>query len=204
MLLVGLTGGIGSGKSTVARMLEARGAVVIDADELARDAIARGTPGFARVVEAFGAEVVGPDGDIDRRRLADVVFRDGALRAQLEAVVHPEVAERFASELERHRDSDRVVVYSVPLLVERGLAGAFDIVVVVEASEATRIERVRGRDMSPGDVRARIAAQATDEDRSAVADVVLHNDGSLEELERQVDGVWEDLATRAIGPAHDR
>jgi dephospho-CoA kinase len=204
MLLVGLTGGIGSGKSTVARMLEARGAVVIDADELARDAIARGTPGFARVVEAFGAEVVGPDGDIDRRRLADVVFRDGALRAQLEAVVHPEVAERFASELERHLDSDRVVVYSVPLLVERGLAGAFDVVVVVEASEATRIERVRGRDMSPGDVRARIAAQATDEDRSAVADVVLHNDGSLEELERQVDGVWEDLATRAIGPAHDR
>jgi dephospho-CoA kinase len=97
-----------------------------------------------------------------------------------------------------------VVVYSVPLLVERGLAGAFDVVVVVEASEATRIERVRGRDMSPGDVRARIAAQATDEDRSAVADVVLHNDGSLEELERQVDGVWEDLATRAIGPAHDR
>jgi dephospho-CoA kinase len=204
MLLVGLTGGIGSGKSTVARMLEARGAVVIDADELARDAIARGTPGFARVVEAFGADVVGPDGDIDRRRLAEVVFRDGALRAQLEALVHPEVAERFASELERHRDSDRVVVYSVPLLVERGLADAFDVVVVVEASEATRIERVQGRDMSPDDVRARIAAQATDEDRSAVADAVVHNDGSLEELERQVDGVWEDLATRAKGPAHDR
>jgi len=204
MLLVGLTGGIGSGKSTVARMLEARGAVVIDADELARHAIARGTPGFDRVVEAFGAAVVGSDGDIDRGRLADLVFRDDARRAELEALVHPEVAERFAAELDRHRGSGRVVVYSVPLLVERGLADAFDVVVVVTASEATRMGRLRERGMNPDDVLARVAAQATDEDRAAVADVVLDNDGSLEELERRVDGLWEDLAPRAVVPPRDQ
>lgn len=198
MLLVGLTGGIGSGKSTVAAMLAERGAIVIDADELARRAVDRGTEGFRQVVAAFGDEVVGPDGELDRSKLGEIVFADDMRRRELEVIVHPEVARLLAEEVERQRASDHVVVYAVPLLVERGLAPAFDIVVVVVASEDHRMERtVASRGLSRGEVRARMAAQAPDDERARVADVLLDNDGDLDRLERQVDTLWSDLQRRA-------
>jgi dephospho-CoA kinase len=200
VLLVGLTGGIGSGKSTVARLLDRRGAVVIDADQLAREAIAAGTEGFDRVVEAFGDAVVGSDGELDRKALAALVFADPERRAALEAIVHPDVARRFAERLEPYRDSDRVVVYVTPLLVELGLAPAFDVVIVVTATPHLRVSRVASdRGLDPEDVRRRMAAQATDERRMEVADVLLDNDGTLAELEAQVDRLWPDLASRAAG-----
>jgi dephospho-CoA kinase len=200
VLLVGLTGGIGSGKSTVARLLDRRGAVVIDADQLAREAIAAGTEGFDRVVEAFGDAVVGADGELDRKALAALVFADPARRAALEAIVHPDVARRFAERLEPYRDSHRVVVYVTPLLVELGLAPAFDVVIVVTATPHLRVSRVASdRGLDPEDVRRRMAAQATDERRMEVADVLLDNDGTLAELEAQVDRLWPDLASRAAG-----
>lgn len=198
MLLVGLTGGIGSGKSTVARLLERRGAIVIDADHLAREAVARGTAGFDRVVDTFGPGVLRPDGDLDRVRLAAIIFADPERRAALEAIVHPEVARRFGDRVEELRDSGRVVVYVSPLLVELGLAPAFDVVVIVTASPHLRVSRVASdRDLSPEDVRARMAAQATDEQRMEVADVLVDNDGSLAELEPQIDRLWSDLEARA-------
>ncbi len=198
MLLIGLTGGIGSGKSTVARLLERRGAVVIDADQLAREAVAKGTPGFDRVVAAFGATVLTPDGDLDRSALAARIFSDPAEKAALEAIVHPEVARRFGERVDSLRTSDRVVVYVTPLLVELGLAPAFDVVVVVTASPHLRISRVASdRGLSPDDVRDRMAAQATDEQRMEVADVLVDNDGSLADLEPQVDRLWGDLVARA-------
>ena len=198
MLLVGLTGGIGSGKSTAARLLERRGALVIDADQLAREAVARGTPAFDRVVETFGEGIVGPDGELDRPALAAIVFSDPRRKAALEAIVHPEVARRFGERVDELRGTDRIVVYVSPLLVELGLAPAFDVVVVVTASPHLRVSRVASdRDLSPEDVRARMAAQATDEQRMEVADVLVDNDGSLAELEPQVDRLWSDLVARA-------
>jgi dephospho-CoA kinase len=197
VLLVGLTGGIGSGKSTVARLLERRGAAVIDADQLARDAVAKGTPGFDRVVDAFGRGVVTPDGDLDRSALANRIFSDPAQKAALEAIVHPEVARRFSDQVEAFRATDRIVVYVTPLLVELGLAPAFDVVVVVTASPHLRVSRVASdRGLSPDEVRGRLAVQATDEQRAEVADVLIDNDGSLAELEPQVDRLWRDLQTR--------
>jgi dephospho-CoA kinase len=198
VLLVGLTGGIGSGKSTVARLLERRGAAVIDADALSREAVAKGTPGFERVVDAFGPDVVTPDGDLDRSALATRIFSDPVQKATLEAIVHPEVARRFEERVDAYRETDRIVVYVTPLLVELGLAPAFDVVVVVTASPHLRVSRVASdRGLSPDDVRGRMAAQATDEQRMAVADVLIDNDGSLAELEPQVDRLWGDLAARA-------
>lgn len=198
MLLIGLTGGIGSGKSTVARLLERRGAVVIDADQLAREAVEKGTPGFDRVVEAFGPDVVASDGDLDRSALATRIFADPQQRTTLEAIVHPEVAKRFGDRVDAHRGTDRVVVYVTPLLVELGLAPAFDVVIVVTASPHLRVSRVASdRGLSPDEVRRRMAAQATDEQRAEVADVLIDNDGSLAELEPQVDRLWADLMARA-------
>ena len=198
MLLVGVTGGIGSGKSTVARLLDRRGAVVIDADQLAREAISKGTPGFGRVVDAFGAEVLTPEGDLDRAALARRIFSDPVQKAALEAIVHPEVARRFGELVEGYRATDRIVVYVTPLLVELGLAPAFDVVVVVTASPHLRVSRVAsGRGLSPDEVRERMAAQATDDQRMEVAHVLVDNDGSLAELEPQVDRLWGDLVARA-------
>jgi dephospho-CoA kinase len=197
MLLVGLTGGIGSGKSTVACLLAERGAVVIEADRLAHDVVEPGTPGFDRVIEVFGPDVVTPGGTLDRATLGEIVFADAERRRALEAIVHPEVARRFAEEVERHRDTDEVVVYAVPLLVERGLAPAFDVVIAVAAPEGARIERVvAGRGSDPADVRARLAAQVSDADRAAVADIVIDNDGTLADLAARVDEVWADLRVR--------
>lgn len=200
MLLVGLTGGIGSGKSTVARMLEARGAVVFDADLLARQAVAPGTPGYEAVVARFGPHVLAPGGDIDREALASIVFADPVARRDLEAIVHPEVRRMFAEASETYRDTDAVVVLSAPLLVETGMHTAFDVLIVVSATERTQIERLmRDRGMSEEKIRARIAAQAPLEEKAAVADILIDNEGTLEELERQVDRVWEDLRARAAG-----
>ena len=198
MLLVGLTGGIGAGKSTVARLLAGRGAVVIDADELARQAVAVGSDGFDRVVQGFGPDVLTPDGDIDRARLGAIVFADPDRRRALEAIVHPEVARLFVEALEPYRETDRVVVYAVPLLVERGMADSFDVVVVVVAGVDHRVERVvHDRELDAEEVRRRVAAQVGDDDRAAVADVLLDNDGDLEHLERQVGQLWSDLVSRA-------
>lgn len=198
MLLVGLTGGIGSGKSTVAGLLAERGAIVLDADDLARRAVALGTDGFDRVVETFGREIIGPDGDIDRSKLAGVVFTDPALLRQLEAIVHPEVARLFAEAIEPYRDSDRVIVYAVPLLAERGLTEVFDVVVVVVADVDRRIERLmRDRGMTADEVRARVAAQLSDEERARVADALIDNDGEAERLVPQVNRLWADLEKRA-------
>jgi dephospho-CoA kinase len=198
VLLVGLTGGIGSGKSTAARLLDRRGAVVIDADQLAREAVAAGTEGFRRVVETFGPEIVGPGGELDRPALASIVFADPERKAALESIVHPEVARLFAERLEPYRSTDRVVVYVTPLLVELGLGPAFDLVIVVTASAHLRVSRVASeRGLEPEDVRQRMATQATDEARAEVADVLLDNDGTLAELEAQIERLWPELVARA-------
>ena len=200
MLLVGLTGGIGSGKSTVARMLEERGAVVFDADALARRAVEPGSSGYRAVVERFGANVLAPGGELDREALASIVFADAAARRDLEAIVHPEVRRLFGKGTDEYASTDRVVVFSAPLIVETGMHTAFEVLVVVSTGVQTQIERLlRDRGMSEDAIRARIAAQAPLEDKAAVADVLIDNEGSLEELERQVDQVWTDLATRAAG-----
>ena len=198
MLLVGLTGGIGSGKTTVARMLEACGAVVFDADLLARDAIAVGTPGRERVLERFGPNVLAPGGDIDRDALAAVVFADPAARRDLEAIVHPEIRRLFAEGAEAYEDTDAVVVFSAPLLVETGMHTAFEVLVVVSAPTETQVDRLlRGRGMSESAIRQRIDAQVPLEEKAAVADVLIDNEGTLEELEGQIDRVWAELRSRA-------
>jgi dephospho-CoA kinase len=198
MLLVGLTGGIGTGKSTVARMLEKRGAVVFDADVLARQAMAPGTPGFDQVVERFGPNVLAPGGGLDREALASIVFSDPAARRDLEGIVHPEVRRMFAEGCEEYRDSDRVVVFSAPLLVETGMHTAFDRLIVVSAPVTTQIERlIRDRGMAERDVQARIAAQLPLEAKAEVADILVDNEGTLEDLERRVERVWSDLDDQA-------
>lgn len=196
MLTVGLTGGIGSGKSEVARLLASYGAVVIDADALAREVVAPGTPGLARVVEEFGADVLTAGGALDRERMGRLVFADPDARQRLEAIVHPLVAERAAA-LMAAAPADAVVVYDVPLLVENDLASRYDVVVVVDAPDDVRVERlVRLRGMSEADARARLASQASREARLAVADVVVDNASSLPALQRRVREVWDALLAR--------
>jgi len=197
MLKVGLTGGIGAGKSEVSRLLASYGAVVVDADLIAREVVAPGTPGLAAVVAEFGPEVLLPDGALDRPRLGGIVFADPARLAALNAIVHPLVGRRSA-ELEAAAGPGDVVLHDVPLLAENGLAGLYDLVVVVDAADATRLERlVRLRGMAEGEARARMAAQSSREDRLAVADLVIDNDGPLELLEPQVRALWEQLQVKA-------
>lgn len=191
MLYVGLTGGIGAGKSAVSRLLSEHGALVIDADRLARAVVAPGMPGLARVVREFGPDVLRPDGSLDRARLGRLVFGDAAARERLNAIVHPLVAER-AREIVASAPEDAVVVHEIPLLVETGQASDFDLVVVVEAAEHTRLERLVAKGMSESDARARMAAQAGDAERRAAADVVLANDGDPAALADAVDGLWRD------------
>ncbi|PZG46214.1 dephospho-CoA kinase [Spongiactinospora gelatinilytica] len=197
MLTVGLTGGIGSGKSEVARMLARRGAVVIDADQVAREVVEPGTEGLARVVAAFGEEVLTKDGALDRARLGSIVFADSAKLATLNGIVHPLVGARVA-ELRAVAPDDAIVVYDVPLLVENGLAPQYDSVIVVDASDEIRLERlVRIRGMSEADAKARIAAQASREARLAVADHIVPNEGSVADLEARVGDVWAALGRQA-------
>jgi dephospho-CoA kinase len=198
VLLVGLTGGIGSGKTTVARMLAKRGAVVLDADRLARDAVAPGTAGLDAVAARFGPAVIASDGSLDRAALAEVVFADDEARAALEAIVHPEVRLRIAEAVSAHADTDDVVVVDSPLLIETGEHERFEVVVVVTASIAERLARLEARGMSEGDVRARVAAQMPLEEKAALADEELDNDGSESDLEVQVDRLWADLRERAL------
>lgn len=197
MLTVGLTGGIGAGKSEVSRLFVSYGAVLVDADRIAREVVEPGTPGLAAVVEAFGQEVLTPQGALDRPKLGAVVFSDSECLATLNAIVHPLVGAR-SRELEAAAGPDDVVVHDVPLLTENGLAELYDVVVVVDASPETQLDRlVRLRGMSESDARARMAAQATREERRAVADLVIDNDGPLGELEPQVRKVWDELSRRA-------
>jgi len=196
MVEVGLTGGIGSGKSEVSRLLASYGAVVIDADKLAREVVEPGTAGLARVVKEFGEGVLRPDGSLDRERLASLVFADDAARQRLNGIVHPLVGERAAA-LKGQAREDAVLVHDVPLLVEARLAALYDLVVVVDAPVETQIDRlVRLRAMTEEEARARIAAQASRDERRAVADVVIDNSGTLEELEAQVRELWEELRLR--------
>jgi dephospho-CoA kinase len=202
-VLVGLTGGIGAGKSVVAARLAELGAVVIDSDRLAREVVAPGTDGLAEVVAAFGPGVLGADGGLDRPALGRLVFGDEAARRRLEAIIHPRVRARTA-ELVAAQPPGAVVVNDVPLLVEAGLAPTYDVVVVVLADEAARVRRLVGsRGMSEPEARARIAAQATDEQRRAVADMVLTNDGTLAELRTAVDELWRVLTQRAAAAVPD-
>ncbi len=196
MVLVGLTGGIGAGKSAVAKRLAELGAVVIDADLVAREVVAAGTAGLAEIRKAFGDGVLAPDGSLDRPALAERVFGDEAARRRLEQIVHPRVRARTA-ELIGEAPPDAVVVNDVPLLVESGLAETFDLVIVVEAAESVRIDRlVRDRGMTPQQATERIAAQTSEERRRAVADVVLDNSADLPALHARVDALWrERLAT---------
>jgi dephospho-CoA kinase len=195
---VGLTGGIASGKSTVSSILRELGAVVIDADQLAREVVARGTPGLAAVVEAFGPEVLTPEGDLDRPRMGTLVFNDETLRRQLEAIVHPLVFERYA-QLEASAPADGIVVHDIPLLVESGRAGEFDAVIVVDAPEQLQVERmIRDRGWTEEDARSRIAAQATREQRRAVATYLVENTGTREDLRQRVTEVFEQLSAGRV------
>lgn len=192
MLSLGLTGGIAAGKSLLSHRFRQLGAVVIDADRLARDVVASGTPGLAAVVARFGAEVLAADGSLDRPRLGSIVFSDPQARADLNGIVHP-LVRAAAAAMEAEAGPDNVVVQDIPLLVETGQASAFHLVVVVEAPEEERLARmVAQRGMSREDAVARIAAQASDAERAAVADVRIVNDGSAEQAVARLDELWHE------------
>ncbi|MGK7223605.1 dephospho-CoA kinase [Kocuria flava] len=202
MLTIGLTGGIASGKSTVARRLAERGATVVDADAIARALQEPGEPGLEGIVAEFGPGVLTPEGRLDRPALGTLVFADPAARARLNAVIHPLVraeAERLAAAA----GEDAVLVEDIPLLVETGRHDRFDLVLVVQAPEEERVRRmVEDRGMTAGDARARIAAQATDAERAAVATTVLVNDGTPQQLRERVDAWWDaEVAPRRRTPA---
>ena len=199
-VMVGLTGGIGAGKSTAARLLAERGALILDADVAAREVVAPGTDGLAAVVAEFGDTVLGPDGALDRAALASVIFADPDRRAALNAIVHPRVRGWMAERVIAAPEGS-VVVQDVPLLVESGLAGLYELVVVVDAADAVRVARlVRDRGMTEQEASARIAAQAPREQRLAAADVVLNNDGAPKELADQITALWNRIEALARTP----
>lgn len=202
MLLVGLTGGIASGKSVVAARLAEHGAVVVDADQIAREVVEPGTPALERIREEFGDAVISPDGSLDRAALGAIVFSDEGKRRILNAITHPAVLElsqrRFAEA--GAADPDAVVVYDVPLLNEARSRAEFDVVVVVSAPEETRIDRmVALRGMSRAEAENRIRSQVADSERRAMADIIIESGGSLDETLAQADDVWAQLRQRAVG-----
>jgi dephospho-CoA kinase len=191
VLLVALTGGIGSGKSLAGEYFEELGATVVDSDQLSRDVIERGTPGFERVVARFGDEVL-TEGNIDRKKLAEVVFNDSRARLDLEEIIHPLVRLALNKVVVTAKDKE-IVINQIPLLVETGGAERFNKVIVVHSSEEVRRERLRARGMFGSDIDARITAQASDEERLAIADYLIRNDGSRDDLLRQVEEIYEQL-----------
>jgi len=199
MIAFGLTGGIGSGKSTVSSLLAQKGAIVLDLDLVARQVVEPGTAGHDRVVETFGRQVLGSDGAIDRRRLAEIVFGGANARRVLESIVHPAVGAVVLERLAEEAGTDHVVVIDIPLLVETGGMSRYPIagVIVVDTSIEVAVRRILGsREMTEAEARARIAAQATPEQRLGAADYVIHNDGTLSELADEVDGAWQWVISR--------
>jgi dephospho-CoA kinase len=196
VLRVGLTGGIATGKTAVSDLLREHGAVVIDADLLAREAVEPGTPGLAAVIDRFGQQVV-IDGRLNREALGQIVFADPLARQDLERIIHPEVR-RLAATMEAEADADAVVVHVIPLLVETGQHDDFDVLVVVDVDPQLQLQRLQQRTGLDGaSARARVAAQASREARLAVADVVVDNGATKDDLRRQIDGLWADLHSRA-------
>ena len=195
MRVIGLTGGIGSGKSLAAQFFAELGALVIDADQLARDVIARGTEGFDEIVNYFGDSIL-KNGDIDRRALGEIVFKDANALAALEGIVHPRVTAQF-NEAVHSLTGDQILVYEIPLLFEKSAADRFDLVITVEADMELRIARLRAKGLHISEIQSRIAAQATREQRVGVADHVLENSGSEDDLLRQVENIWDGLSASA-------
>jgi dephospho-CoA kinase len=194
MFRVALTGGIASGKSMVAAELAARGAIIIDADVLAREVVEPGTPALAAIIDRFGEQVV-TEGRLDRPRLAQLVFADPLARRDLERIVHPAVRVR-AAELERAAGPAAIVVHVIPLLVETGQQGDFDLVVTVDVDHETQIQRLMARnEFTRAEAESRVAAQATREDRKIAADVVVDNTGSVTQLREQIDALWAELSS---------
>jgi len=196
MLLVGLTGGIASGKSTVSAMLAERGAEVIDADHIARQVVMPGTPAWCKIREHFGPGVLHPDGQLDRQALADMVFADKSKLALLNEITHPAIFARIADQLEAHHGQDVVVVLDAALLIEAGLADGVDVLIVVHSPREIQVERLAAKGVGQTDARNRIASQLEPEKRLARADIVIDNSGSLEDMGRQVDKIWEELQAR--------
>jgi dephospho-CoA kinase len=195
MLIVALTGGIGAGKSLAAQYFSDLGARVVDADQLARVAIERGSDGFDEVVLRFGEKIM-RDGDIDRKALAEIIFSDAQAKEDLEAIIHPRVRELFA-EVVSDLQPGEVLIYEIPLLAESGTAKNFDLVITVEADLELRKERLRKRGMFISEIERRIASQATRDARQALADFVITNDGDEDQLLRAVENLWEELPSRA-------
>lgn len=191
MRVIGLTGGIGCGKSLAAQYFAELGALVIDADQLARTAIERGSDGFDEVVALFGDSIL-KDGNIDRRALGELIFKDAKAKTRLESIIHPFVRREFEGAVASLK-GDQVLVYEIPLLVETKAHERFDVVITVESEMENRIARLRGRGMHISEIQGRIAAQATREQRIEVADFLIENDGSEDELLRQVENIWDSL-----------
>ncbi len=191
MIKVALTGGIGSGKSAAGDFFEDLGAVVVDADQLSRDVIERGTDGFDELVATFGDEIL-TNGILDRSKLGQIVFADPAARKTLEAIIHPRVAEAF-DEIIEDSPEDAVIIYQIPILVETKGQDRFDYVITVEATLENRISRLKNRGLKSYEIEARMKAQATDEQRAEIADLIFKNDGDLDSLLRQVENVYEDV-----------
>ena len=199
MLRVGLTGGIGSGKSAVSGRLAALGAVVLDGDTAARAVVEPGTPGLSRIAETFGPDVLRPDGTLDRAKLAGIVFADEAARAKLNAITHPLILEHILAQEEaavRDGGPGTIVVHDIPLLAEGQRAADFDVVVVVDVPPELQVSRLAGRGLPEDQARARMAAQASREQRLAIADIVIDNSGTEADLDRRVAEVWAGLERR--------
>jgi dephospho-CoA kinase len=191
MLVVALTGGIGAGKSLVAQYFSELGARVVDADQLSRIAIERGSEGFDEVVTRFGESIL-RNGDIDRKALGEIVFRDKSAKADLEAIIHPRVRELFF-EVVNDLDTDEVLIYEIPLLVETGAAANFDQIITVEAELELRKARLLKRGMFSSEIESRLAVQASPAEREAVANYVIENSGDEDQLLRKVENLWEEL-----------
>ncbi len=197
VMLIGLTGGIGAGKSTVAQLFEERGVPIVDADAIARDVVKPGEPALAELVEHFGDSILGADGELNRGKLAEVAFADAESHEALNAIMHPAISAETSKRIDALRGEHSVIVHDVPLLVEAGLAGNYDLTVLVDTPAEVRLQRLTElRGMDSEDAKKRIAAQATDEQRRAVCDVALDNSGDIEHLRAQFEQMWERFISR--------